>query len=151
MKLPRDCRRFRSTRLASLDRSLSESVVKRQDEHLASCESCRAFDVSLHKSREALRNAASAPIVSTDFTPNLFVRLTGERLRRQLAAWRPALIGAVSAAVLLSTVVQLLTQSPELNQADPDNSAWDIPRGDARTPVFSVPPDSYDSPTRVDV
>ncbi len=151
MRLRRDCKKFRKLRISWQDATVGPENLRRMDEHLESCELCRAFDHSLAESRGALRHAAIEPITPSEFTSNLLLRITGDRLRRQLAAWRPALIGAVSSVVLLSTVVQLLTKAPEINQPNAGSSAWDIQRTESGSPVFITPPDSYDTPTRVDV
>lgn len=114
------------------------------------CGPCRNYDSTLQRSRAALLSATENPSVSQRFAATLMVRISKDRLRRQLEAWRPVLVGAVSAAVLLSSVVQLLTNSSAPGQQDFGGSAWDV---DTReTPVFRRPPDSheYDSPTRED-
>lgn len=134
------------------DQAPRPDVVAWMAQHLSGCETCRVFDSSLEESRDALKNASMNPIVPPLFASILMTRISKDRLRRQLEAWRPTLVGAVSAAVLLGSVVQLLTNSPLNAQSEFGGSAWDVQNGGGETPVFRTPPDSheYDSPTRVD-
>lgn len=137
--MSKDCDRFRKIRLVAPDTEWSASEVTFFETHLVQCRECQEFLGDLEAASGALRESAYLPVVDSEFTNRVADAVGKDRFRRQLETWRPTLVGAVTAAIVFATVLQLLTLKPSLKQFSPQGTAI-VPDRPAR--IFDTAPAS---------
>jgi hypothetical protein len=115
------CTRFKKLRLLADDVAIGEADAAFLVEHAASCEDCSLLSAELDASANALKGAGYAYSGASNFAVRVSHALTRERIRRQLNDWRPAIAGALTAAVALAAIIQMLTAEP--GYASPEGTA----------------------------
>ncbi|MCH8273228.1 MAG: hypothetical protein IH851_00360 [Armatimonadetes bacterium] len=123
MGLRRSCRRFRKLRLSSPERGLRVGEQTFCAEHVHDCTGCRRYDSELSAAREALRSSSVNHHGPAEFANRVVRAISRDRIRRQFEVWRPTLIGAVTAAIAVGAVLQVLTPDPEYDARSPEGTA----------------------------
>ena len=142
MRTDLGCDEIRVELSARLDQEVSPETSRLLDEHLSSCEGCRAYEESLRSVKRAVALQAASPV--RDIAPAVMNRLVADRrgrVRDRRSLLRTALASAAVAALLLSGAI-----APWRNGTDGVAVASEITRA-VRRAAGSI--DSYRAQFRV--
>lgn len=137
-----DCDRFRRLKLVVAIENWNGNDSSFFESHLVRCEGCQDFLGEIEATSCALRDSSYLPVVDSNFTERVAFAVGQDRFRRHLATWQPTLIGAITAAIVFASVLQLLSMKPSLQQFSPQGTAI-APERPAR--IFDTTPVSKPS------
>jgi hypothetical protein len=146
-----NCKRFRRLSLWGDDyvRTPADDAFLRV--HFAACPACSKYARTLADSGASLQASAVELQISPGFVDGVVSAINRDRFRRQLLVWRPAMVGAVAASLLLTVFTSLLNVADQDPRSSPSGSAIKQLEDEAARQIFRTPPPTYDEPTRVDV
>ncbi len=121
--MSKDCLRLKRLKIETPIENWSENDATFFESHLIECESCQEFVGELPLATNALRSESFYPVVGNDFTSRVVGAVAKDRFQRYLSTWQPTLIGAVTTAIVLATVLQLLSVKPVLKEFAPQGTA----------------------------
>jgi len=142
------CRRYRR-----IESEAREIEITRADRafvaaHALDCDSCRRRSEQLNAVCAILSQSLIEPTCSPGFTDNVIRSVRAMRRERAKHVWRPLVVGALSAAVALGAVLQIV--GAQANPPSTDGTAQNSILRDA--PFDATTPGSlnlFDSPSRL--
>lgn len=142
------CRRYRRIESEARERGLTQSERAHLDAHALACRQCRARTEQLRAIQTLLAVTVIEPSVSPDFTDKVVERVRAMRRQNSKHVLRPLVVGAVSAAVAIGAVLQVVGVQAEAPKAT-GSAQNSILR---ETPIDGATPDGlnlFDSPSRL--
>lgn len=118
--------------------------------HVLSCDACHQYDMDLVRSRAALIEGRLFHQGPQSFSWRVLVAYSRDRTRRQGLIWRPTITGAVTAAVAVGAILQLLYSQIGVARPVPEGTAARGLRRDAPLRILTPrEPSLFDAPVRI--